>query len=341
MATQSAAASGGKAGQKPGKREIKILMLHGEEIFPASLSQEDESQCRYTPSDRALTSHPLPRLTHSLIYPHPHAHHRQLTHPLSPGYTQSGPLFRAKTRALDKLIQKALAPANLTATLVYPTAPNRLRPQDIPGYQPPEGDDAGQPGDGDDDDEYDSWAWFRRDDATGTYRLLPEGMRRIAQAIRDDCGGRADGVVGFSQGGAVAAMLAAALEPDRAVPPPPAGSDAAAEDGPAAWADELRAANGGRPLRFAVSYSGFWAPPAELAWLYEPPVATPTLHVLGGLDTVVDESRSRALVDRCEDPVVVVHPGGHYVPVSREWAMPLIGFIHKHAKDDEAQRAQI
>ncbi|KAK0726885.1 serine hydrolase-domain-containing protein [Lasiosphaeria miniovina] len=134
-----------------------------------------------------------------------------------------------------------------------------------------------------------------------------------------------DGVVGFSQGGSMAAMLAAAMEIETMGqglrPPPPEH---------AAWVSAVRRANSRRPLKFAVVYSGFYAPPEDLRWLYEPAkIATPTLHFIGSLDTVVDETRSQALVDRCQDPLVIVHPGGHYVPISKEWVMPLVGFIRK------------
>ncbi|KAL8351265.1 hypothetical protein RB598_006172 [Gaeumannomyces tritici] len=240
------------------------------------------------------------------------------------GFTQSGALFHAKTRALEKLLVKTLAPWNLLPTLHYPTGPNRLLASDMPGFS----------GDGADDDPraQDSWAWFRRDDASGSYRLLPEGMRAVAAAVRA-AGGGVDGVLGFSQGGVVAAMVAGALEPDRAVP------DTDDDKNDWGWVRELREANAGRPLRFAVVYSGFLATPPELAWLTEPPLATPTLHFIGSLDTVVDESRSRALVARCRDPVVVEHPGAHYVPISKEWAMPLLGFVKKRCVDDEQPAA--
>ncbi|KAF3768860.1 FSH1-domain-containing protein [Cryphonectria parasitica EP155] len=235
------------------------------------------------------------------------------------GYTQSGPLFHAKTRALEKLLIKSLAPLKIRPTLLYPTGPNRLSPRDIPGYAPSEGGAAAG-----EETETDAWAWFRKDEATGSYRLLREGMDSVARAIREEGGGRVDGVVGFSQGGAVAAMLASALERQREA------TTAEAEE----WLAPLREANGGRPLKFAVVYSGFFAPPGDLAWLYEPRVRTPTLHYIGSLDTVVEEGRSRGLVARCEDPVVVVHPGGHYVPVSKEWVTPLVGFVRRWCEDD-------
>ncbi|RDA95271.1 hypothetical protein CP533_3477 [Ophiocordyceps camponoti-saundersi (nom. inval.)] len=232
------------------------------------------------------------------------------------GYTQSGPLFRAKTRAVEKLLVKFLSPASLRPTLIYPTAPNRILLRDIPGFL----DSPVGSAESEDERQPDAWAWFRKDEVSGAYRFLAEGMAVIANAIREARG--VDAVCGFSQGGAVAALVAAALEPKRLV----------AEDGPdAAWVADLRDANDGRPLRFAVSYSGFFAPNDALKWCYHPKIETPTLHYIGSLDTVVDENRTYGLVERCQDPVVVVHPGGHHVPVAREWVMPLASFVTQHA----------
>ncbi|KAK3331356.1 serine hydrolase-domain-containing protein [Apodospora peruviana] len=253
------------------------------------------------------------------------------------GYTQSGALFRAKTRALEKLMAKALAPLNLVPALIYPTGPNRLLPSDIPGYQPSTKDGG--------EEETDSWAWFRKDEASGNYRLLEEGMMKLAEVISSSLTqdvqdgdvvvatgeeseeeATIDGVIGFSQGGSMAAMLASAMEiPEREV-----GTE---HEG---WVKKVREANRTKALKFAVIYSGFYAVPADLAWLWEPKVKTPTLHFIGSLDTVVDESRSQGLVERCQDPLVVVHPGGHYVPVNKEWVMPLVGFIRNCLTETEA-----
>lgn len=216
---------------------------------------------------------------------------------------------------MEKMLAKLLAPISINPVLIYPTGPNRLKPQDIPGYSPP--------ADGQDDDwEPDTWAWFRRDDATGTYRFVARGMDTVAEAIRE--AGGIDGVVGFSQGGCMSGMVTAALETDRPLP--------AGEHGE--WASKLREANGGQPVKFGISYSGFKAVDEQLQFLYEPKISTPTLHVLGSLDTVVEESRSQSLVEKCQDPQVIVHPGGHHVPVSKEWVMPIAGFVKKYAYDE-------
>ncbi|KAJ4395481.1 Family of serine hydrolases 3 [Neurospora sp. IMI 360204] len=280
------------------------------------------------------------------------------------GYTQSGPLFRAKTRALEKLLIKALSPLNLVPTLIYPTAPNRLSVSDIPGYQA-----SSDSGPGEEKELTDSWAWFRREEATWNYRLINEGFERLAETmemvnlegkqvvdgmvVAEDEGAEEpkemrgvvvrseviDGVIGFSQGGAMAAMLTAAME--HVTPGCPRPVLTAEHE---AWAKQIREANKGQPLKFCVSYSGFFALPPELGWLWEPKVKTPTMHVLGSLDTVVEESRSRRLMEACEEPVVVVHPGGHYVPVNKEWVAPLVGFIRacleKHQKTAAAAEGE-
>ncbi|RYO86715.1 hypothetical protein DL764_008965 [Monosporascus ibericus] len=263
------------------------------------------------------------------------------------GFTQSGSLFDTKTRALAKLLTKALSPAplNMAPRLIFPTGPHRLRARDIPGFSSSSRDGtAGEGEEEEEDDDSDSWAWWRKDEASGTYAGFEAGMRRVAEAISD--AGGVDGVCGFSQGGCLAALVAAALE-GRSPPagcPSPSLPTSASEEADWTWLDDLRAANGGHPLKFCVVYSGFWAPVPGLQWLYggspgdgagnlpegkSAMIATPTLHFLGSLDSVVEEGRSRALIDRCRDPVVVEHPGGHHVPVARDRVMPLVGFLRQ------------
>lgn len=155
-------------------------------------------------------------------------------------------------------------------------------------------------------------------------------MLRVAETVKEN--GGVDGVIGFSQGGAMAALVAAALEPSRPLPPSLQGEDS--------WARKLRDANAGKQLKFAVVYSGFVARDDELQWMYQDQIQTPNLHFIGGLDTVVEESRSRGLVDVCrEDRTrVVVHPGGHYVPVSKEWTAALVMWLREALQAQEQKK---
>lgn len=200
--------------------------------------------------------------------------------------------------------------------MIYPTAPHRLRPSQIPGYIPKEGA-VGT------DDEIESFAWWRREESTGQYVGMEEGLETTAQAIREV--GGIDGVIGFSQGGCGAAFVASLLEEGR----PAAFKKYEAKGGtpfPTSFA-KLREEDGQGPLKFAVSYAGFWAPRSDYDAYYDPKIATPLLHVIGSLDTVVEDDRTQGLIERCVSKEKVVHPGGHFVPVGKEWVAALVGFI--------------
>jgi fermentation-respiration switch protein FrsA (DUF1100 family) len=220
------------------------------------------------------------------------------------GYTQSGPLFSAKTKAVQKVLTKALG---ASATMHFPTAPLKLQPADIPGNseQPAEAET-----------ETDAYGWWRRSDPSGEYIGLPEMFAFLSEYL--DTHGPFDGVVGFSQGAALAAILAAVLERDR---PRPEGFTTSHPE-----------------LKFAACYSGFRAPERYEEW-YTPNIKTPTLHVIGSLDTVVDEERSLALVKACEkgDERTVYHPGGHYLPSQKAVVAALVGFIRSCTEEKKEE----
>jgi predicted esterase len=245
------------------------------------------------------------------------------------GFTQSGPLFHAKTRALEKNLQKAF-PAGIT--LHYPTAPIRLARADVP-FAVASNDT------GEEEEETDAWAWWRRkgDGIPFTYEGLEKGLAHIAHVLKTE--GPFDGVIGFSQGGAAAGMIASLLEPGRR-------EAFEAVSGGMQFPEEFEANKIHPPLKFAVSYSGF-APTDNPLYkgFYEPKIKTPMLHFLGTLDTVVEESRSLALVNACENSEgrVVYHPGGHFLPSSQKaYVGALIGFMKDilHAAESDGKKEE-
>jgi hypothetical protein len=80
-------------------------------------------------------------------------------------------------------------------------------------------------------------------------------------------------------------------------------------------------------LKFAVMYSGFATPNVLYKSFYQPKINCETLHFIGSLDSVVEENRSLALANGCEDGKVIHHPGGHFVPVGKEMGGVLVGFL--------------
>ncbi|KAL2868449.1 alpha/beta hydrolase [Aspergillus lucknowensis] len=249
------------------------------------------------------------------------------------GYTQSGPLFHAKSRALIKHITKAFPLHEISA--IYPTAPLRLNPADIPGYSPQEGSGSasGDNNSSNEESEPESYGWYTRSNTADPplYVGLEDGLDAVAKVLTEE--GPFDGVIGFSQGAAMAAMVASLLEPKRQdafVHFSSLSPDVEEFVYPSSFSKLNHPA-----LKFALCYSGFRSPGDRYRAFYEnPSIQTPILHVLGSLDVVVEESRSRALIDACAgDPEsegkVVWHPGGHFLPSQRPYLDAAVRFIRE------------
>ncbi|KAK3695912.1 hypothetical protein LTR37_018267 [Vermiconidia calcicola] len=257
------------------------------------------------------------------------------------GFTQTGPLFEIKTKALKKSLEKSFPAAPKPGylrnypggvELHYPTAPIRLDVADIPGYD--------VDGNADKADAPEAYGWWRRkgDAEPFVYAGMEMGLATIAETLQQE--GPFDGVLGFSQGGAAAGMVAALLEEGRRE-----AFEAAQGRGGMRYPDSFTRDSGfieetiHPPLEFAVSYSGFGASTNALYHaFYEPKIRTPMLHFLGSVDTVVSEERSLRLVDACVEgrgknggvQRVVYHPGGHFLPSSqKQYVAALVGFIRE------------
>ncbi|KAL9114919.1 MAG: hypothetical protein Q9227_001162 [Pyrenula ochraceoflavens] len=242
------------------------------------------------------------------------------------GYTQSGSLFYAKSRSLEKRLQKAFP----NVQLIYPTGPMKLDPKDVPGFESSESSE-----------DIEAYGWWRRSNTAEPpeYMGMDDGMRTIANALAEE--GPFDGVIGFSQGASAAVMVSSLLEgrsrkeafeearkryPEHAIPYPAAF-------------ETLQHPS----LKFCIEYCGFRAPGERYVGYYEPPVKGPILHVLGSLDSVVEESRSRALIEACggeEKTKVVWHPGGHFLPGARQYLDIAVDFIRQSTEPNPASEAK-
>lgn len=248
----------------------------------------------------------------------------------SPGFTQSGPKFHDKTRALEKAIIKAFP----STTLYYPTGPLPLRPADVPGFVPSSQDN-------EDEDDIDSFAWWRRQNGDSSlYNGMDRGLGKIAETIQQE--GPFDGAIGFSQGAAAAAIVASLLDLGRK-----AAFEAVHQQDPRKLQYPSSFLNDkGQPiqppLKFAIVYSGFAAPFELYSGFYEPKIETPILHFLGSVDTLVDEKRGRVLIDSCNggEERVVTHPGGHFLPSQKIWLDAAVGFIRNCVSETQNRSVQ-
>lgn len=268
------------------------------------------------------------------------------------GFTQSGPNFDLKTKALQKALIKHFPAAPKPGFLpeypggvefIFPTGPVQLAASDIPGY-----DVSGREGgDADGDDAaakaakaVDAYGWWRRrgEGEPWEYEGLERALDELAELLRKD--GPFAGVVGFSQGATMASILAGMLEVER-----PAAFTAAEAKGSMKFPESFLKEPGSAelihaPFQFGVLYSGFAASAHPLYQaFYTPRLATPMCHFIGSVDTVVSEERSLQLVEVCAGgkggegggvPRLVYHPGGHFVPsANKQCTAALVAFIRE------------
>ncbi|KAJ9607488.1 Family of serine hydrolases 3 [Cladophialophora chaetospira] len=244
------------------------------------------------------------------------------------GYTQNGPLFHAKTRAMEKHLHKVLSGISLN----YPTGPLQLRPSDVPGFEPSTSEDQ---------DSIEAYGWWRRSDTSDPpeYVGLDKGLESIAKVLEGE--GPFDGVIGFSQGAALATMVASLLEGEsrKKAFEKARSRSALAIPFPASFEGLSHP-----PLKFCAAYSGFRSPGERYRGFYEDPhIQTPVCHFIGSLDSVVDESRTQALIDATggtRNTQVVIHPGGHFVPSGKQYLDTIAAFIKQRMSSDSKKEEQ-
>ena len=146
-----------------------------------------------------------------------------------------------------------------------------------------------------------------------TYVGLEDSLALARQTLQED--GPFDGLLGFSQGATLGAILC--LAPS-SLPPLP-------------------------PLRFAVLVSGFMPRDPALELLVgtadgRPPlrVPLPSLHVMGENDQLVAATSSRRLSDCFAGATLHYHEGGHLVPSSADFRALLKDFVTRLGVSDAA-----
>jgi hypothetical protein len=141
------------------------------------------------------------------------------------------------------------------------------------------------------------------------------GWERTRDWIVDrlSSGPRIDGLFGFSQGAALAGLLAALRESPQA--------------------------SRGLDFEFAIMVGGFTSFLPQHADLFRRPLTIPSAHVIGRSDGIVPRSDSLKLADRFTDPLILEHSGGHVIPGDRTVAEPIARFLTRFASSAQTAAA--
>jgi hypothetical protein len=220
------------------------------------------------------------------------------------GFAQSGPFFQIKTRALSKTLRRTISRCyNVMAEdveLVFPTAPLQLRVSDLIGTCA-EGQQFL--------DDTDTWAWWQNLDVANRYIGIESSLAALMLLVQKH--GPFTGVVGFSQGAALAAMFAAWCESGSVPGRSEALREMSKDD---ALLLQLLSSPPQCRLDFALCFSGFRGTTSFYQGFYAPEIVTPTIHILGELDTMVCKTITAQLIGSCLEPKVLQHQGVHFVP---------------------------
>lgn len=233
------------------------------------------------------------------------------------GYSQNSRTFQRKLRRLAERLYQTFP----NTELVWPEGPLQIHPSDIPGYQP--ANNERQPHEGPE-----LRAWFQLRYVQDPPHGLFQSLDMLAEILKRD--GPFDGVIAFSQGTILAAILASLLEGQTRVDAFHRASQISPHIMP--YPDtfiNLRHP----PFKFGILYAGRVGTTRYSDWLYEDPlIDTPFCHFVGKWDPMVDHEERDAVLAKLsgsKESRTIVHVGGHFVPVNDEMVGHVVDFIFK------------
>ncbi|GAA5857568.1 hypothetical protein JCM8547_004273 [Rhodosporidiobolus lusitaniae] len=213
-----------------------------------------------------------------------------------PGHLQSKTLYAGRIAQLRRELEED----DIELVIVNPT--HLVQPRTEPDFAPFAYES----------DRSNTWAAYQWWGVEGEDELYKKRERQDFEAtlryLRHilETQGPFDGVWGFSQGGATAALVAAlcenpSLDPIFAAPP------------------KILSLAPIRPMKFAVIIAGFIPAGLGAEKYYTKKVRTPLLYVYGTGDVLVGEHRAEPLINSFSNRRVVFHSGGHFTPTKPTW----------------------
>jgi len=157
--------------------------------------------------------------------------------------------------------------------------------------------------------------WFSKDNSTFSSRDVTEIALGYDSSIKfiDDyvnTKGQFDGLLGFSQGASLAHLLLARCSKKGDL-----------QIGPC--------------FKFVILFSAFKSLSNVHGPLMEQTINTPSFHVCGLSDEIVNYKRSEDLAERFTDAVIINHQTGHCIPPVNTFKHELLKFINKFTQSEE------
>ncbi|KAL6933164.1 uncharacterized protein HGUI_03235 [Hanseniaspora guilliermondii] len=225
------------------------------------------------------------------------------------GFKQSDTIFYKKTSGLRKHLTKQLG-----YELIYPCGQMKIEGHLAGDYTGVE----------DQPDSVDMFSWLLRDNITGISKISDErSVKPLIKYIEDNIenkGKKLVGIIGFSQGACFTSVLIQYYS----------------------HLDIFQ------HLKFGIMFSGFHLDDASILKDTEDAIETverttpiKSLHVMGTLDTVVEDFKTYNLHDNFKDKYgednteLYKHIGGHYVPNNKGFLLKIATWIESADKEKD------
>jgi predicted esterase len=229
------------------------------------------------------------------------------------GYRQSEAAFRERTGSLRKMLKSQ-------CEFIFCEAPNEL-PKGHQSISTEPADDAGS-GDGSTAAAEKAWWFSSADDSYNALEVTDcdKGFEKSLDHLNEifKQNQPIDGVLGFSQGACLAAILCSILYQNAKL-----GNSSAAE-WPYSKYDSIR-------FRFCIIVAGFKSLQTQHARFYSNDAAiidsVPTLHIYGKTDKVIPFEMSQELTKYFANAKTFEHELGHFVPINSECKRIYVEFL--------------
>lgn len=148
-----------------------------------------------------------------------------------------------------------------------------------------------------------AYTWWNFTESKMEYTGTGESLAAVRKVFEEQ--GPFDGVLGFSQGAVMTAVLCGLKN----------------ENLPEnAWAN----------FKFAILISGFKPRALELGHLFSKPIEVPTFHMIGQTDEMVAPARSMDLYGSFgPNSVLFTHGGAHYIVADQASKAALLSFLER------------
>ncbi|KAJ2776723.1 Ovarian cancer-associated protein 2 [Coemansia interrupta] len=164
-----------------------------------------------------------------------------------------------------------------------------------------------------------AWWWWKTTGQRSELRGLGDTLEKLANVLNEQ--GPFDGILGFSQGAALAILLAEMLQ-----------------EGSSHEYLKFPKPVEHPQFKFVILAGAFGVEPEEYQGIYDTKLNVPSLHMTGEYDTVIETKRSRKMMEVFVDPVVFEFRGGHFIPQTPECLRVVRSFLLPFIPDLEAEQ---